>query len=91
MLNRNRPDAIRLGRSPHVASAKLGNGLWEHTNYNSRLQPTQIGLGTSGTESSTLRLDYSYGTDDLHNNGNVRSQSVTAPGANNPFIQAYTI
>lgn len=29
-----------------ITSIKLGNGLWEHTGFNSRLQPTEIGLGT---------------------------------------------
>jgi hypothetical protein len=25
-----------------IAAMKLGNGKWEHTNFNGRLQPTQI-------------------------------------------------
>jgi RHS repeat-associated protein len=62
-----------------VATAQLGNGLWEHAGFNSRLQSTQIGLGTAGTNSSVLELDYNYGT--TNNNGNVQSQSITVPGA----------
>ena len=31
-----------------VSIMKLGNGKWEHTNFNNRLQPTQIGLGHFG-------------------------------------------
>ena len=58
-----------------VSVMKLGNGKWEHTNFNNRLQPTQIGLGTSGTDSSVLKLDYGYGT--TTNNGNVASQTIT--------------
>lgn len=75
---------------------KLGNGLWEHAIYNSRLQPTQIGLGTSGTDSSTLKLDYAYGVvvsdtlDTTKNNGNVQSQTITVPGAATPYVQSYT-
>ena len=61
-----------------VSVMALGNGKWEHTNFNNRLQPTQIGLGTSGTDSSILKLDYGYGT--TTNNGNVTSQTITAPG-----------
>ena len=61
-----------------ISVMKLGNGKWEHTNFNNRLQPTQIGLGTSGTDSSILELDYGYGT--TSNNGNVISQTITAPG-----------
>ncbi len=61
-----------------VASMQLGNNLWEHTTFNSRLQPVQIGLGTSAADASTLRLNYAYGTTD--NNGNVASQTITVPG-----------
>jgi RHS repeat-associated protein len=61
-----------------VAAVQLGNGKWEHTMFNRRLQPTQIGLGTSTSDSSILRLDYGYGT--TSNNGNVLTQTITAPG-----------
>jgi RHS repeat-associated protein len=80
---------IQYTSSDAPSAVKLGNGLWEHTSFNSRLQPTQIGLGTSATNSSTLQLDYAYGTDDAHNNGNVRSQTITVPGAT-AFVQAYS-
>jgi RHS repeat-associated protein len=64
-----------------VASMVLGNGKWEHTSFNSRLQPLQIGIGTSSIDSSTLQLDYGYGT--TTNNGNVLSQTITVPGSPN--------
>jgi YD repeat-containing protein len=70
---------------------KFDNDLWEHTLFNNRLQPTQIGLGTSATDSSVLKLDYGYGT--TMNNGNVTSQTITAPkasGGNLVLIQTYT-
>ena len=64
-----------------VSVMLLGNGKWEHTNFNNRLQPTQIGLGTSGTDSSILRLDYEYTAScQTGNNGNVLKQTITAPG-----------
>ncbi|HZE68208.1 MAG TPA: RHS repeat-associated core domain-containing protein [Pyrinomonadaceae bacterium] len=71
--------ANRLQYTPHGAISKLrlGNGLWEHTDFNSRLQPTQIGLGSASTNSSVLQLDYSYGS--TNNNGNVQSQTITVP------------
>ena len=53
----------------------LGNGLWEHADFNSRLQPTEIGLGTSNSDSSKLRLAYGYGS--TNNNGNVLSQNIS--------------
>jgi len=61
-----------------VGAMQLGNGNWEHTSFNNRLQPALIGLGTSSTDSSILKLDYDYGT--TNNNGNVVSQKITAPG-----------
>jgi RHS repeat-associated protein len=56
---------------------RLGNGRFESTQFNSRLQPTQIALGTSATNTSLLKLEYDYGTTD--NNGNVKSQTITVP------------
>jgi RHS repeat-associated protein len=61
-----------------VSVMKLGNGLWEHTNFNNRLQPTEIGLGTSSTSTSVLGLTYNYGG--TNNNGNVQSISYTGGG-----------
>jgi RHS repeat-associated protein len=69
----------RIQYAPHgaVSVMKFDNDLWEHTLFNNRLQPTQIGLGTSGTDSSVMKLDYGYGT--TANNGNVTSQTITTP------------
>jgi RHS repeat-associated protein len=78
-----------------LSSVRLGNGLWEHTAFNSRLQPEQISLGTSATDSSVLKLDYTYGevvggvADSTRNNGNLRSQSITVPGLATPLVQSY--
>src|SRR4029079_16908668 len=61
--------------------------LWEHTNFNSRLQPTQIGLGANQTSTSALGLDYTYGfahgsvLDTTKNNGNIQSQTISVAGA----------
>ena len=80
---------------PHggVRQLLLGNGLWEQRRYNVRLQPTQIGLGTTQTAvsltpagSGLLLLDYSYGT--TANNGNVLSQRIRAGTLNQN--QTYT-
>ncbi|MBL0240346.1 MAG: RHS repeat protein [Chloracidobacterium sp.] len=75
-----------------VSSLKLGNGRFESTQFNSRLQPTQIGLGTSETTQNILELEYGYGTN--ANNGNVLSQTITVPtvGGNTGFsaVQTYT-
>jgi len=63
-----------------VSSMQLGNGRWESTQFNSRLQPTQIALGTTPQSlTNLLKLDYTYGTTD--NNGNVKTQIITVPAA----------
>ncbi len=68
-----------------VSSMRLGNGRWELTQFNSRLQPTQIALGTAQNATNLLKLDYEYGTLNLGtgqpiagtNNGNVSKQTIT--------------
>ncbi|HEY0429715.1 MAG TPA: RHS repeat-associated core domain-containing protein [Pyrinomonadaceae bacterium] len=75
-----------------VSSMQLGNGRWESTAFNNRLQPTQIALGTSQGTTDLLKLDYNYGT--TANNGNVLSQTTTLPtiGSATGFtaVQTYT-
>lgn len=62
-----------------VSDVKLGNNLWEHTNFNNRLQPIQIGLGTVKDGVNRLKLNYTYGTTTTANNGNVKTQTITTP------------
>jgi RHS repeat-associated protein len=71
-----------------VGSLKLGNGRFESTTFNSRLQPTQIGLGTSESSQNILKLEYDYGTN--ANNGNIQSQTITVPGMSHSLFQNYT-
>jgi RHS repeat-associated protein len=70
-----------------VSAMRLGNGRWENTQFNSRLQPVQIGLGASATNQSLLKLNYDYGTTD--NNGNIKSQQIGFQGLAQLFIQTY--
>jgi len=55
---------------------------------------TQIGLGTSSTDSSKLKLNYTYGVlvngvlDATRDNGNLQSQTLTLPGL--VLTQSYT-
>jgi YD repeat-containing protein len=60
-----------------VNSMQLGNGHWESTTFNARLQPTQIALGNLTGATDLLKLNYDYGT--TANNGNVQSQTITVP------------
>ena len=74
---------------------QLGNGKWESTQFNSRLQPTQIALGTVQNGTDKLKLDFTYNTPNVaDNNGNVLSQTITVPtvGTNQGFTatQTYT-
>lgn len=68
-----------------VAVMRLGNSKWEHSLFDSRLQPTEIGVGVNSGDSGLLRLQYTYGVrsgqtlDLTKNNGNLESQTITAP------------
>jgi RHS repeat-associated protein len=75
-----------------VSDLRLGNGRWEHTLFNNRLQPNEIGLGTAQGGTDLMKLGYTYttGTSTANNNGNVRSQTITVPGLTNPIVQSYT-
>ena len=78
-----------------VSAMRLGNGKWESTQFNSRLQPIQIGLGASASSQNLFKLNYSYNTSgNADNNGNVLSQTITVPtiGATQGFTatQTYT-
>lgn len=77
----------------------FGNGLFETTSYNGKGQPSVIGLGTSTTDTSIFRLDYTYGisADPSHNiqadptqdNGNIATETITIGyGQQNPAIMA---
>lgn len=66
---------------------KLGNNLWEHAIFNQRLQPVEIGLGTSQGVSDKFKLNYDFGT--TTNNGNVLSQTITILGGPT-LVQNYT-
>jgi RHS repeat-associated protein len=99
----NNPNVIAYTAGGDVAALRLGNGLWEHTFYNDRLQLKEIGLGTSSADSSKLKLEYAYaptvdptadaidGTkDQTKNNGNVRSQRISVPAEGNTPAQTFT-
>ena len=81
-------DAFTYNPAGAVTSMQLGNGRWESTTFNSRLQPTQIGLGTTPGTTDKLDLDFTYGS--TANNGNITSQTITVPGMTYPLIQTYT-
>ncbi len=85
----NKTYASQLSYSSHAAvtEMKLGNNLWEHTIFNTTLQPTEIGLGTQPGSVERLKLSYAYGT--TANNGNAQSQTITV--ASGPTLsQSYT-
>jgi hypothetical protein len=87
-------DAIQYSAHGNISTMKLGNNLWEHATLNSRLQTTEIGLGTSSSDSSKLKLSNDYGLlvagtpDNSKNNGNLQRQTITAPGM--VLVQSYT-
>ncbi|MBK7706139.1 MAG: hypothetical protein IPJ30_10240 [Acidobacteria bacterium] len=95
---RNYANGFTYTAAGAVAAMRLGNGKWESTEFNSRLQPTRIGLGGSASDQSLLKLDYTYGVivnGQLHtakNNGNIQSQTTTVPtvGTSTGFMAVQT-
>jgi RHS repeat-associated protein len=88
---------IRRTADGAVDQFKLGNGRWETYQFNSRHQITQIGLGTSATDTGIWKVNYDYGrlnqdgtVDVTKNDGNVIRQTITVPGVVSPFVQSYT-
>jgi RHS repeat-associated protein len=65
-----------------VKSMKLGNNLWETSDFNPQLhQLTLLGLGDAPGNTSKWRLSYDYVANGNanHNNGNVITQTLTFP------------
>ncbi len=75
-----------------LASLKLGNNLWEHSNFNARLQPVEIGLGNTASSGEQWLLTYAYtGGCQSANNGNLLSQVITlqTPAPAQTMTQSY--
>jgi RHS repeat-associated protein len=72
--------ASNISYAPHgaVMGLQLGNGLWETTNFNSRLQPVTMYLGSMQGGSDVWKLLNTYGTSG-QNNGNVTLQQLSLP------------
>ena len=76
--------------APHgaIEELKLGNNLYEYRDYNNRLQPIEVGLGTFSGGSDKLKLEFTYGSS-RNNNGNILSQVITRPSLS-ALTQSYT-
>jgi len=76
-----------IGYASHngLSSETYGNSLIHAVNYNNRLQPIEIKLGTSANPTSIVSLVYSYGT--TNNSGNVLS--VTYNGGGLSYTQTF--
>ncbi len=81
-------NSISYNSAGAMERLRLGNGKWETAKYNERLQVTQIGLGNSATDTSLLKLEFSYGNN-TQNNGSMRSQKISFNGLSQPFEQTY--
>lgn len=82
-----RADNFSYTAAGAVSAMMLGNAKWENAQFNSRLQPIQLGLGSSQNVQDLWKVNYDYGT--TNNNGNVLSQTITVPSIN-PLVQNYT-
>ncbi|MFN0166383.1 MAG: RHS repeat domain-containing protein [Bryobacteraceae bacterium] len=74
------PYLTSLTYTPHGApeTVNLGSGAVETRGYNTGLQPSSVSLARSGASLLSLSLCYTCGG---NNNGNVRQQTITIPGA----------
>lgn len=79
-----------------IKQMKLGNGLWETAQFNTRNQVEELGLGSSPTDTGLWKINYSYGEiddngnyDPTKNTGNIAKQTLSFSGLAAPFIQAY--
>jgi len=90
----NYADAISRDSAGNVTKMQLGNGLWQTSQFNSRLQVSQLALGVTSTDTSLWKLDYEFGelqtdrtVDAAKNNGNIGKLTLTVSGTN--FVQEY--
>ncbi|MFN8007375.1 MAG: DUF922 domain-containing protein [Terriglobia bacterium] len=79
-----------------VQQMKLGNGLWDEARFNTRLQPTQMGLGQTvtalasslnTTNSNRALLSFAYGS--TTNNGNLQTHTIQI-GSTTNLSQSFT-
>jgi len=79
-LGTSKPYDSSITYSPHgaIIGEKLGNGLWQSTSFNSRLQRTIMTLGSSLATSDVWGLSNVFSP--TNNNGNILSQNLTVPG-----------
>lgn len=73
--------------APHgqIEKLRFGNGRWETTQFNSRQQITQVGLGYSATDTGLWQANYEFGDwqgstlDPTKNNNSLARQTITVP------------
>jgi RHS repeat-associated protein len=74
---------------------KLGNGLWETSQFDERFQLKQVGLGTTATNNNLFKIDYEYGelndagtaVDTSKNIGMIARTTTTIPTTS--FVQTF--
>jgi len=73
---------------------RLGNSRWETAKFNTRLQVTELGLGSSATDAGVWKTQYEYGelnangtVDASKNIGNIAKTTTTIPTTS--FVQTF--
>lgn len=88
---------VQYSAAGAVVKQQLGNGLFHAMTYNSRLQPTEIKLGTTENAADLWEMEYSYGVydtssggvDSSRNNGNIGTIRMTPGADRTPITQAF--
>jgi hypothetical protein len=79
--------SVAYGAQGAVGSFQIGNGLWETTNFNSRLQARQVSLGScaqTGGPGGPACSEDQWWLQNIYsgtgNNGNILQQNIGLPG-----------
>ena len=80
-----------------IERLKLGNGLWESAQFNSRLQVTELTLGNFVGDGSLWKVNYQYGelnadginVEAAKNTGNIAKQTLSFNGLTQPLVQTF--
>jgi RHS repeat-associated protein len=96
-VNKTYADSFAYTSSGHIEKLRVGNGLWEAAKLNSRMQVTEVGLGTSATNLNLWKINLDYGelntdgttVNTTKNTGNIAKQTTSFNGLAQPFVQTY--
>ncbi|MFN0278434.1 MAG: RHS repeat domain-containing protein [Pyrinomonadaceae bacterium] len=85
----NYAQSLKYTASGEIEQLRFGNNRWETTQFNSRRQVKEIGVGYSAGDTGIWKANYEYGTwqdttlNPQKNNGSLARQTILVPTLNN--------